>query len=86
VFTACANIAKGLVVNSKIGLAPKMGFILASGTCAGIAMNLVRSVHSFNGKVNVVNDINLVKINISDASVFVNDNLKNLNSNNYYSQ
>lgn len=46
-FTVCANIARSLVVKHKIGLLPKMGFIIASGAGGGIAMNITRMVNNY---------------------------------------
>jgi hypothetical protein len=81
-FTLCANIARGLVVKTKIGLIPKMVFIIASGTGGGIAMNLVRSVNNLGA---IENNINLIKIAVNEPRILVNENLSTLNdsSNNF---
>ena len=88
-FTVCANIARILVIKHKIGLLPKMGFVIASGAGGGIVMNMTRLINNFglpetnvnlilvNQGPNIVNaSLNPGSINnISTLSHWVNNHL-----------
>jgi hypothetical protein len=84
-FTVCANIARSLVIKNKMGLLPKMGFVIASGAGGGILMNMIRVINNYglpetNLNLIYVNQApNIVQVSLT-PDISSRTNLNNINT------